>query len=304
MEESAHTTPDATGPVHQPVLLQEVIELLQPASGKVIVDCTVGPGGHSLGLLPRLLPDGRLIAMDQDEQALEVARRRLVEFATQVTLVHDNFSRLPDALARLGLERVDGIVADLGMSSLHVEHAECGFSFTHEGPLDMRMDQRLPTTAASLIQRLPEYELAHLLAVYGEERWARRIAKRIVSVRRSQPITTTAQLARLIAEAVPGRSRIHPATRTFQALRITVNDELGALDTLLASLPECLASGGRAVLISFHSLEDRRVKRAFRQGAASGVYRLLTKKPMTASDDERVRNPRSRSAKLRAVERV
>jgi 16S rRNA (cytosine1402-N4)-methyltransferase len=268
------------------------------------VDCTVGLGGHSLGLLPRLLPDGRLIAMDQDEQALELARRRLAEFAPQVTLVRGNFSRLPEALARLGLERVDGIVADLGIASLHVERAERGFSFTHEGPLDMRMDLGLTTTAAALIQRLPEPELAHLLAVYGQERWARRIAKRIASVRRSQPITTTTQLARLVAEAVPGRSRIHPATRTFQALRIAVNDELGALDALLAGLPDCLASGGRAVLISFHSLEDRRVKRAFREGAASGVYRLLAKKPMTASDDERARNPRSRSAKLRAVERV
>jgi len=305
MDESAQSRPEAGGPTHRPVLLDRVVELLQPASGKTLVDCTAGLGGHSLGLLPRLLPDGRLIALDQDEQALERSRRRLAEFAPRVTLVHENFIRLPDVLARLGIERVDGIVADLGLSSLHVDQAERGFSFAREGPLDMRMDVRQATTAAWLVQRMPEAELARVLEVYGEERWAKRIARRIAAVRREGPITTTTQLARIVADAVPGRGpfRIHPATRTFQALRIAVNEELTALETLLAALPSCLAPGGRAVIISFHSLEDRRVKHTFRQAAAEGTYRLLTKKPITADDQEREANPRSRSAKLRAVER-
>ncbi|MBI3325031.1 MAG: 16S rRNA (cytosine(1402)-N(4))-methyltransferase RsmH [Candidatus Omnitrophica bacterium] len=288
---------------HQPVLPDAVVGWLQPASGKVMVDCTVGSGGHSVALLPRLMPDGRLIALDHDEQSIESAKRRLAEFSPQVSFVQERFSRLPEALARLGLARVDGIVADLGISSMHLEDPGRGFSFTREGPLDMRMDRRQPTTAAALIQRLSEEELAYVLAEYGQERWARRIAKRVVAARRSQPITTTSQLARIVADALPGRGKIHPATRTFQALRIAVNEELSELDALLTTLPSCLAPGGRAVLISFHSLEDRRVKQAFRQGAVEGIYRLLTKKPMTPSEEERARNPRSRSAKLRVVER-
>ncbi len=272
-----------------------------------VVDCTAGAAGHSLAILPRLLPDGQLIAIDRDAGALALARQRLREFSPQVHVVQDNFAQLPQLMARLGIPKVHGVIADLGMSSLHVDDAERGFSFLKEGPLDMRMDQRQPTTAASLIQRLSEQDLATLIRTFGEERWAHRIARRIVSTRQAHPMTTTTQLARLVAEAVPGRpgrGRIHPATRTFQALRIAVNEELASLEALLAALPDVLLPGGRAVLIAFHSLEDRLVKQAFRRQAQSGQIRLLTKSPVRPSDGEVARNPRSRSAKLRAMERL
>jgi 16S rRNA (cytosine1402-N4)-methyltransferase len=292
---------------HLPVMPHEVVEWLQPGPGQVIVDCTAGMGGHSLALLPRLMPSGQLIAMDCDAQAIELARKRLTEFYPHVQFLHRNFRQLRDSLDELGITGVHGILADLGISSLHVDEAERGFSFLRDGPLDMRMDQRAGVTAASLVNRMPEGELAHVIQTYGEERWAKRIARRIVSVRRAQPIRTTAQLAQLIADAVPGGrggGRLHPATRTFQALRVAVNDELGALRELLEALPDVLLPGGRAVLIAFHSLEDRQVKLAFREGARAGHYRLLTKKPQTPSDRETIENPRSRSAKLRAVERL
>jgi len=303
---------------HIPVLADRVIELLAPAPGQVIVDCTVGAGGHSLAILPRLLPStadggttpGRVLAIDRDAEALASARDRLIEFTPQVEFIHDNFSRLPELLTRAGVTRVHGIVADLGLSSLHVDRAERGFSFLREGPLDMRMDQREPRTAASLLQEVSEAELARILEVYGEERFARRIAQRLVTARRMEPIRTTTQLARVVAAAVPrpesrrhGRG-FHPATRTFQALRIAVNHELADLEALLNALPAVLQPGGRAVIIAFHSLEDRPVKRAFQQGAKDGVFRLLTKKPLVPSDQEIAQNPRSRSAKLRAVERL
>ena len=297
--------PDPT--YHTPVLLSEVIELLAPKTGQTLVDCTLGTGGHSLALLPHLLPAGRVIALDQDAQALELARQRLAEFAPQLTFVQDNFRHLPEILSRVGIERVHGLLADLGISSLHVDRADRGFSFLKEGPLDMRMDPRQTTTAASLVHRLSERDLAHILEVYGEERWARRIAKRIVMARMMQPIDTTTQLARIVADAAPKQStsrHLHPATRTFLALRIAVNDELKALEALLAALPDLVAVGGRAVIISFHSLEDRLVKRAFQHGAEAGVFRLLTKKPLRSSEQEVHANPRSRSAKLRAVERI
>lgn len=299
--------PNSQFPRHTPVLVGPLIEHLAPKPGQTVVDCTVGLGGHSLAVLPRLLPAGRVVAVDRDVQALEHARRRLVEFSPHVEFVHEDFRRLPDLLRERRLNAVDGVVADLGISSMHVDEAERGFSFAKAGPLDMRMDARQPMTAASLLRTLSERELAHLLQVYGEERWARRIAGRIVEARAAHPIDTTTQLARIVAEAVPprgGSRRVHPATRTFLALRIAVNDELGSLEALLAALPDVLAPGGRAVIIAFHSLEDRLVKRAFRQGAAEGVYRLLTKKPVVPSEQEARDNPRSRSAKLRAVERL
>ena len=292
---------------HTPVLLKDVIELLRPTAGHTVVDCTVGTGGHSLSILPHLLPTGRVIALDHDVQALEMAQQRLAEFAPQLTFAQDNFRHLPELLSRVGVERVQGLLADLGISSLHVDRAERGFSFSKEGPLDMRMDVRQTTTAASLVHRLSERDLAHVLEVYGEERWARRIAKRIVMARMMQPIETTTQLARIVADAVPQHSasrHLHPATRTFLALRIAVNDELKALEALVAVLPDLLEVGGRAVIISFHSLEDRLVKRAFQHGAQQGIFRLLTKKPLRASEQEVRDNPRSRSAKLRAVERI
>lgn len=304
---SEFRTPHSALAGHTPVLVERVIEYLAPTPGQTVADCTAGFGGHSLAILPHLMPVGRLIAIDRDAQALEHARQRLVEFSPRVEFVHDDFRRLPDVLRRQGLQAVDGLVADLGISSLHVDEAERGFSFAKAGPLDMRMDVRQSMTAASLIRTRSEQELAHLLQVYGEERWARRIARRIVETRAAHPLETTTQLARVVAEAVPSRGgsrRVHPATRTFLALRIAVNDELGALEALLASLPDVLAAGGRAVILTFHSLEDRLVKRAFRQGAAEGRFRLLTKKPVVPSEQEVRANPRSRSAKLRAVERL
>ena len=300
-------TAEPAPPRHIPVLVDEVLEWLAPAAGQTIVDCTVGAGGHSLAILPRVLPTGRVIAIDRDEQALELARARLLEFNPHIEYVHGTFGDLPDILQRSDVERVHGLVADLGLSSLHVDQAERGFSFLREGPLDMRMDRTQSTTAASLIRELPEEELADVLYRYGEERLSRRIARRIVEARHTQPIDTTTQLAGIVASAVPrSRSawRVHPATRTFQALRIAVNQELTEVETLLRVLPDVLRPGGRAVIISFHSLEDRLVKRAFQQGTNDGVFRLLTKKPIRPSEQEVSRNPRSRSAKLRAVERI
>ena len=294
--------------VHQPVLVKEVLEWLAPASGQTIIDCTLGAGGHGVAMLPRLLPSGRLIGVDQDEQALERARARLIEFEPQVQYLHANFRDLPELLAQARRLPVDGLLADLGLCSLHVDTPDRGFSFSHEGPLDMRMDQRQDTTAASLVARLSERELADLLWRYGEERLARRIAKRIVMTRRLMPIQTTVQLARVVAEASPrrtdGQRSLHPATRTFQALRIAVNDELGSLEALLKALPKLVRPGGRIVLIAFHSLEDRVVKQAFRRGAEEGWCRLLTKKPVRPSAEEVAANPRARSAKLRALERL
>ncbi|MBI3330807.1 MAG: 16S rRNA (cytosine(1402)-N(4))-methyltransferase RsmH [Candidatus Omnitrophica bacterium] len=299
--------PDPTPPWHQPVMVEEAVEFLAPRPGQRLVDCTVGTGGHSLAILPHLMPSGRLLAVDCDAQALLAADKRLTEFSSHVELVHDNFRHLPQLLRRRHLTKVDGVLADLGMSSLHLDQPERGFSFQHEGPLDMRMDPRGTTTAVSLLRRLPESDLAHLLQTYGEERWARRIAKHLVAVRRRTPIETTTQLARLVAEAVPpqaGPRRLHPATRTFQALRMAVNEELASLELLLAALPKVLRSGGRAVIITFHSLEDRLVKQCFRRGEQAGLWKLLMKKPLTPSEREVDENPRSRSAKLRAVEKL
>ncbi len=310
-EQSESRNPKAAINWHQPVLVTEVVQCLEPVPGTTFVDCTVGTGGHSLAILPHLLPPeggipGRLIGIDCDANALAQARQRLAEFRPYVEMAQDTFSHLPEILARAGLTHVHGLVADLGMSSLQVDDPARGFSFRHEGPLDMRMDQRLPMTAADLIRTLSEDEVADLLSRLGEERWARRIARHLVDRRARTLIVTTTQLAQVIAEAVPrraGSTRLHPATRTFMALRLAVNDELPTLQRLLEALPEVLLPGGRAAIITFHSLEDRLVKRAFQQGARDGVFRLLEKKPLRPSAREVAANPRSRSAKLRAVER-
>lgn len=291
---------------HQPVMGAEVLELLQPRPGATIVDATAGDGGHSLMLLPRLLPNGRLIAVDQDGEAVARARERLAEFTPIAHVVHDDFRNLPQILHTLGLSRIDGLVLDLGMSNQQLERAERGFSFSHEGPLDMRMDARQTLSAAELVNTASAEALAAILERFGEERFARRIARRIVEARRQQPITTTTQLVHVIIGALPPGSRhgrVHAATRTFQALRIAVNDELGALETCLGWLADILNPGARAVIITFHSLEDRPVKRRFAEGARDGTWTLLTKKPLHAGDEELARNPRARSAKLRAVER-
>ena len=289
---------------HEPVMTADVLRLLAPRPGAVIVDATVGLGGHSLAILPHLLPNGTLIALDQDRAALEQAKRRLAEFEPRAVFRHGNFRDLPAILRTEGFERVDGLLLDLGMSSPQVDDAGRGFSFLREGPLDMRMDPEQGRPSSDLVNRLGADELEQMFSELGEERFARRIAARIARERDAEPITTTARLAQVIAAAVPAgarHARLHPATRVFQALRIAVNDELGALNDLLAVLPDLLAPGGRAAILSYHSLEDRPVKRAFLAGKAEGRWTILTKKPLTADDDEVSGNPRARSAKLRAV---
>lgn len=289
-------------PHHVSVLPAEVLHFLAPSPGQILVDATLGAGGHSRLLAERVGPGGRLIALDQDASMIDLARSRLG--GLPVTFVHSSFSELPRALATLGVARVDGVLADLGICSDQLDAAGRGFTFSQPGPLDMRMNPDLGEPASSLLRRLNERDLADLIYQYGEERFSRRIARRIVEARQREPIETTAQLADLVRRCVPrgrprhGKPDIDPATRTFQALRIAVNDELNALDTLLDDLPRVLRPGGRAVLISFHSLEDRRVKQAFRRRE---VWQELTRKPVTAGADEVAANPRSRSAKLRAA---
>jgi 16S rRNA (cytosine1402-N4)-methyltransferase len=274
-----------------------VLHWLDPQPGQVIVDCTVGAGGHARLIAERIGPSGRVIGLDQDPAMLELARPILADLP--VTLVHAAFDQIAEVLSDQGITTVDAILADLGISSDQLDDPNRGLSFQHNAPLDMRMDPTRGETAADLLRRLPERDLADLIFQFGEERFSRRIARRIVDVREREPIATTGQLADLVRRCVPrGRSPIDPATRTFQALRIAVNDELESLDRLLAMMPMILRPGGRAVVISFHSLEDRRVKRAFRDATA---WTVLTKKPATASEDEERMNPRSRSAKLRAA---
>jgi 16S rRNA (cytosine1402-N4)-methyltransferase len=285
-----------------PVLPREVVELLAPAHGQVFVDATVGAGGHTRLLAERVGPAGRVIGLDQDAGMLELARPRLA--GLPVTLAHANFDRLPQALRELGVEAADGVLADLGVCSDQLDDATRGLSFRQPGPLDMRLDPRAGETAADLLRRLSERDLADLIYAYGEERFSRRIARKVVETRKRTPLETAEQLAALVRSCVPrpkGRRHvIDPATRVFQALRIAVNDELGALERLLAALPRCVRPGGRAALISFHSLEDRRVKQAFRNRE---IWQELTRKPVQAGEDEVRDNPRARSAKLRAAVR-
>jgi 16S rRNA (cytosine1402-N4)-methyltransferase len=291
------------GPRHVPVLPAEVLDALAVAAGQVVVDATVGAGGHSRLLAERLGPSGRLIGLDQDAAMLELARPRLE--GLPVTLVQANFDRLREVLDARGIEKVDAVLADLGVCSDQLDDPERGLSFGQPGPLDMRLDATQGEPASALLKRLNERDLADLIYQYGEERFSRWIARKIVEVRKRTPLQTTEQLADLVRGCVPRprgqRHPLDPATRTFQALRIAVNDELGALDRLLAALPRCVIPGGRAAIISFHSLEDRRVKQAFRDRS---TWQALTRKPIQASEDEVRNNPRARSAKLRAAVRV
>jgi 16S rRNA (cytosine1402-N4)-methyltransferase len=290
------------GPRHVPVLPAEVLEALAVAPGQVVVDATVGAGGHTRLLAERLMPGGRLIGLDQDAAMLDLARPRLE--GLPVTLVQANFEQLREVLNDLGIGQVDAVFADLGFCSDQLDDPQRGLSFSRPGPLDMRLDPTRGEPASALLRRLSERDLADVIYQYGEERFSRRIARKIVEVRKRTPLETTEQLADLVRRCVPHRGRrvaIDPATRVFQALRIAVNDELGALDRLLAALPGCVKPGGRAAIISFHSLEDRRVKQAFRDRSH---WDALTRKPVQASEDEVRNNPRARSAKLRAAARV
>jgi 16S rRNA (cytosine1402-N4)-methyltransferase len=294
---------------HVPVLLQEAIDFLAVQRGGTYIDATLGLAGHSYEIAKRLGPQGRLIGFDKDTAALEIAKKRLSqpppavqEDWPEVEYVHASFA---EVAAHVAPNTADGLIADLGLSSLQLANAERGFSFQAEGPLDMRMNPQGERTADQVVNRMDERELADLIYEFGEERRSRRIARAIV---RSRPIRTTAHLAQVISVAArpmnPADRRIHPATRTFQAIRIHVNQELDDLVALLQSVPRVLKPGGRLVIISFHSLEDRKVKDSLREGAKQGLYRLLTKKPVTATEEEIDRNPRSRSAKLRAAEKL
>jgi len=305
---------------HFPVLLEEVLDGLNVRQGGVYLDGTLGAGGHAEALLSRH-PDIRLVGMDRDPAALALAGGRLASFGDRLLLVHNDFRFLDEALDEAGLDSVDGILLDLGVSSMQLDEADRGFSFTHDGPLDMRMDPEGEEPASALVNEMEPGELANLLYRYGEERRSRAIARAIARERDVAPIETTARLASIVA-AVPGMGRmrnIHPATRTFQALRIAVNDELSAIEEAVPAGVERLAPGGRMAVISFHSLEDRIVKRGFRElqrpcrcpkempecrcGLVS-AGKVITRRPIIPTEEEAELNPRSRSAKLRIFEKA
>jgi len=301
---------------HESVLLGEVVERLAPAPGKLLVDGTLGGGGHALALLAA---GARVIGLDHDPEALVFAERRLVEFGDQFRPVRSNFSRLGEALDQLGIGKVDGILLDLGVSSRQLDTPERGFSFMHEGPLDMRMDPANPISASSLVNTMSGEQLEKIFRTYGEEPAARKIAAKITRERLVRPFTTTKELADAVESVVPRHGRAHPATRIFQALRIAVNRELDALTEGLQQATERLAAGGRLAIITFHSLEDRIVKTYFKERTAETIdrpewpaarpnplhlFKAITRKPVVASEAEQRANPRSRSAKLRVVERI
>jgi 16S rRNA (cytosine1402-N4)-methyltransferase len=301
---------------HIPVLYEEVLDGLQVRAGGRYIDATLGAGGHATGILQASAPDGQLLGLDVDPDAVAHARERLRAFGDRAVLWVGNFRHLGSVARALGFLQADGILMDLGLSSRQLEDAARGFSFTHEGPLDMRLDPSKGRSAADLVNTLPAEQLADLLWRYGEERHSRRIARAIVSAR---PVTRTEQLAELVAHTVGRREKIHPATRTFQALRVAVNEELAALEEALPQARDLLQAGGRLAVISFHSLEDRLVKRFYRREAAHCICPPelpvcscqhqptlveITRKPVRPSDKEVARNPRSRSAKLRVAERL
>ncbi|HEX9755563.1 MAG TPA: 16S rRNA (cytosine(1402)-N(4))-methyltransferase RsmH [Gemmatimonadales bacterium] len=298
------------GTSHVPVLADRVVAYAVPRPGEwVAVDCTVGAGGHAERLLDAMGSEGRLLGIDQDEHALRLAGQRLARFGDRVRLVKGNFSDLGEIVEEHGWGRTDAVVYDFGVSSMQLDQAERGFSYQHDAPLDMRMDPSQPISARDIVNEASERDLTKILRDYGEERWASRIAKFIVQARSRRTISTTGELVGVIRAAIPVSARRvgpHPARRTFQALRIAVNSELDAID---ASLPQAvaeLASGGRLVALSYHSLEDRRVKRFLRQEATGEAprLRLLTRKPERPSPEEAVANPRSTAARLRAAERL
>ena len=309
------------GHVHEPVLLQECVELLRPRPGAVLVDATVGAGGHAEALLERVSPGGRVIGIDRDPVALEIARVRLARFGDAFLPVRGRHEDLAAALAPLGLGPVDGVLADLGVSSMQLDEPSRGFSFRHDGPLDMRMDPHGGPSAADLVAGASEDELRRILSEFGEERAARSIARAIVRDRARRPLVRTTDLTALV-ERVLGpsarRFRVHPATRTFQALRIAVNGEIVGLRRAVKSAVERVGTAGRVVVVSYHSLEDRAVKEELRELAgrctcpprlpvcacgAGSTVRILTRSPIRPSDAEIERNPRARSARLRAAEK-
>lgn len=308
--------------MHLPVLTGEVLEMLQIKKHGTYLDGTLGDGGHAEQILSRMGPHGLLIAFEQDKDSVSFAEKRLQPFKSRIKIFHDNFKNAKNVLKREKIGLLDGILLDLGVSSRQLENPERGFSFASDAFLDMRMDQRTKTTAFDLLNNSSENELITIFKEFGEERWAKRIARAIVRKRETTPIRTTGELSKLILSVVPAKSRkykIHPATRVFQALRIAVNKELETLSTILDDGVECLKPSGRFCVISFHSLEDRLVKTMFRQlekgcicppdipqcvCGRKGVLKVITKKPVVSTDDEVKKNPRARSAKLRVAEKI
>ncbi|OGU05772.1 MAG: 16S rRNA (cytosine(1402)-N(4))-methyltransferase [Geobacteraceae bacterium GWC2_58_44] len=307
---------------HISVMPDEVLRALQPRSGGVYVDGTLGGAGHAGLILSASAPGGILIGFDRDAEAIAVARERLAPFGGRARLFQRNFASIAATLSEVGVDAIDGFVLDLGVSSHQLDRRERGFSFMHDAPLDMRMDRGSGPSAADLVNTLPEGELFRIISQYGEERWAKRVASFIVRARSERPIESTLELVDVIKGAIPKakwEERLHPATRTFQALRIAVNEELTSLEDGLADLLKLLRKGGRGAVISFHSLEDRIVKEGFR-GAATGCtcpkglpgcvcgrvpqFKVLTGKPLRAGEEEVAANPRSRSARLRVVEKI
>lgn len=309
-------------PRHVPVLVQETMALLRPRPGGIYVDATVGAGGHARAILERIGPAGLLVGLDRDPEALRHAWEVLAPYRGQVLLFQENFVRAGRVLDRLGIEAVDGFLFDLGVSSAQLDRPERGFSYRQDAPLDMRLDPRQPVSAYHLVNGLSADELAHIIAAYGEERWAGRIARAIVRERERQPIATTGQLAAIVKAAIPAPARRggpHPARRTFQALRIAVNDELGAVPKAVEVAVARTRPGGRICFLSYHSLEDRAVKEGFRRLAgactcppglpacacgARAAVRVLTPRPVLPGPGEVAANPRARSARLRAAERL
>jgi 16S rRNA (cytosine1402-N4)-methyltransferase len=291
-------------PIHTPVMCSELASYLKLDKGLTILDCTVGSAGHAEAILKQIGPRGRLVGIDQDAQALEAAESRLEGFANR-TLVQGNFRNIDGILKQLNLEQVDGVIFDLGVSSLQLDSAARGFSMKQDGPLDMRMDRNSRLSAFDLVNFLPQEGLSDIFRKYGQERWHNRIARAIIRERKKSVILSTGRLADLVRRVVPLKyTRIHPATRIFQALRIAVNDELEALQEALKKCVKHIKPGARVCVISFHSLEDRIVKNQFRQFAKEGKLKLITKKPLRPTQEEVLANPRARSARLRVAERV
>jgi len=295
--------------LHVPVMLEEVIDNLKLEPGQIIVDATMGTGGHSLEILKRITPGGRLIGIDRDASTLEICKERLIDYKNSCEFVHTNFSEIDSVLDKLGIDSVDGMVFDLGISTYQLKDPQRGFSFQEEGPLDMRLDKSSYISAYDLVNNLNESEISDMLWNFGQERWHNRIAHLLVQERKIAPIATTQQLANLVMRAVPHRYRksyyrIHPATRTFQAVRIAVNRELEILENTIKKAVAILRKQARICVISFHSLEDRAIKHTFRALKAQGLIDIITPKPLTPMMSEVENNHASRSSKLRVAMRV
>ena len=293
---------------HYPVMYREVLKLLDLKKTKgVVVDCTVGIGSHAFRLLESMADDAFLIGIDRDQDSLDLAKVRLAPFEGRFTLIKNNFANLDRILGELGIEEIDALLFDLGISTYQLRNSARGFSFLKEGPLDMRMDKDSFLSAYDLVNNLSEVELENIFKKFGEEHYSRRIAHFLVESRKNEQISTTVQLARMIMNCIPGKARlgrIHPATRIFQALRIVVNRELEALKPALIQAISHLKTGGRVGVISFHSLEDRIVKHTYKDCFSKGILKIITKKPLTPTEEERDENPPSSSAKLRVAEKI